>query len=46
MAPDWGDRVDDHRLLVDDPELRELIDAGGITLIGYRPLRDLMRAGG
>lgn len=44
MAADWSGRVDDHRLLVHDPELRELIDDAGVTLIGYRPLRELMRA--
>ena len=44
MAADWENRVDDHRLLVDDRELSDAITAAGITLIGYRELRDLMRA--
>jgi chitin disaccharide deacetylase len=44
MAADWEARVDDHRLLVHDPDLRQALDAAGVTLIGYRPLRDLMRA--
>jgi hypothetical protein len=43
MATDWEDRVDDHRLLVGDPELAEAVAEAGVTLIGYRPLRDLMR---
>ena len=46
MATDWEARVDDHRLLVARPATcaRRSSDAG-ITLIGYRPLRDLMRSG-
>ncbi|HXX89863.1 MAG TPA: polysaccharide deacetylase family protein [Acidimicrobiales bacterium] len=43
MAPDWAERVDDHRLLVPDGELHEALADAGVTLIGYRPLRDLMR---
>jgi len=43
MATDWEDRVDDHRLLVHDPHLRDALAATGVTLIGYRELRDLMR---
>jgi len=43
MAPDWEARVDDHGLLVNDPTLRGALDDAGVTLIGYRPLRDLMR---
>ncbi len=46
MATDWEDRVDDHRLLVDDRQLSDAIADAGITLIGYRELRDLMRAQG
>jgi chitin disaccharide deacetylase len=44
MARDWEARVDDYRLLVGDPSLREALDDAGVTLIGYRELRDLMRA--
>ena len=44
MTPDWAARVDDHRLLVSDRDLADAIDAAGVQLIGYRPLRDLMRA--
>jgi hypothetical protein len=46
MATDWEARVDDHRLLVHDPELHNAVKAAQVTLIGYRPLRDLMRAAG
>jgi len=45
MAPDWEARVDDHRLLVHDPDLGDALRDAGVTVIGYRPLRDLMRAG-
>jgi predicted glycoside hydrolase/deacetylase ChbG (UPF0249 family) len=43
MATDWEQRVDDHRLLVHDPHLGDALAAAGITLIGYRELRHLMR---
>jgi hypothetical protein len=43
LATDWKDRVDDHQLLVSDPQLRDALSEAGITLIGYRELRDLMR---
>jgi predicted glycoside hydrolase/deacetylase ChbG (UPF0249 family) len=44
LAPDWANRVDDHDLLVNDRSLAELIRRAGAELIGYRPLRELMRA--
>jgi chitin disaccharide deacetylase len=43
MAADWESRVDDHDLLVHNDELRHVLDRNGVTLIGYRELRDLMR---
>lgn len=43
MAPDAAARVDDHELLVVDDDLRRAVAAADVTLIGYRPLRDLMR---
>ena len=46
MAPDWEARVDDHRLLVVEPDLRVAMERAGVTPIGYRALRDLMRAEG
>jgi chitin disaccharide deacetylase len=44
IAPDWAERADDHRLLVTDGELREALADSKVALMGYRPLRDLMRA--
>jgi predicted glycoside hydrolase/deacetylase ChbG (UPF0249 family) len=44
MAPDWEGRVDDHDLLVNGSTLRDALEAAGITLIGYRELRTLMRS--
>jgi predicted glycoside hydrolase/deacetylase ChbG (UPF0249 family) len=44
MAIDWQARVDDYSLLVREPDLRDAIESAGITLIGFRPIRDLMRA--
>ena len=46
LAPDWGARVDDHDVLVHDHSLRSLAARAGVQLVGYRPLRDAMRAGG
>ncbi len=46
MAVDWEQRVDDHALLVHGTELEDAIRRTGTTLIGYRPIRDLMRSGG
>jgi chitin disaccharide deacetylase len=43
MAGDWEERVDDYRLLVDDEVLGAALAEAGISLIGYRQLRDLMR---
>lgn len=45
LAPDWRERVDEHDLLVGDKELRAALDEHGVRLIGYRPLRDVMRPG-
>jgi predicted glycoside hydrolase/deacetylase ChbG (UPF0249 family) len=45
FAPDWENRVDDHRLATTDQALRDAIDRHGIHLIGYEPLRELQRAG-
>ena len=42
--PDWEGRVDDYQLLTAEETLTELADKVGATFIGYRPLRDLMRA--
>jgi predicted glycoside hydrolase/deacetylase ChbG (UPF0249 family) len=45
MAVDWEGRVDDHALLVRGAELKQAVERAGVTLIGYRPIRDLMRSG-
>jgi predicted glycoside hydrolase/deacetylase ChbG (UPF0249 family) len=45
FAPDWESRVDDHALAT-DPSLQARLDAAGVTLLGYEPLRELQRAGG
>ena len=41
-APLW---VDDHDLVTNDPVLPRLLDEAGAVRIGYRALRDAMRAG-
>jgi predicted glycoside hydrolase/deacetylase ChbG (UPF0249 family) len=43
LAPDWPTRVEDYDVLVDH-SLRTLAERAGVTLLGYRALRDLMRA--
>jgi hypothetical protein len=45
LAPDWSARVDDHHLMCHDSELRAMLDRAGIIRIGWRPLRDIQRAG-
>jgi predicted glycoside hydrolase/deacetylase ChbG (UPF0249 family) len=44
MTPDWSQRVDDYRLLVEEDWLLEELERREATLIGYREIRDLMRA--
>ena len=41
VAEGW---IDDHRLIVEDEQLRDALSASGAILIGYRQLRDAMRA--
>jgi chitin disaccharide deacetylase len=43
LAPDWAARVDDHDLVTTDHSLRALAERAGALLLGYRPLRELMR---
>jgi hypothetical protein len=45
-ADSWEARVDDHRMICSESWVAEMIEAAGATLIGYRPLRQLARAGG
>jgi hypothetical protein len=44
LAPDWAARVDDHDLATSSQSWRPLLDRAGVTLIGYRELRDLQRS--
>ena len=41
-APGW---IDDYELVTDDPKLEKLLADSGATLIGFRSLRDALRAG-
>ena len=43
ITTDWKERVADHIVLVDDRGLGQVLADQGVTLIGYRPLRDAMR---
>jgi predicted glycoside hydrolase/deacetylase ChbG (UPF0249 family) len=45
LAPDWSDRVDDLHLLVHDAAVQAMVTRSGAKLVGYRALRDAMRAG-
>ncbi len=45
LASDWEARVDDHRLVCDGGSLAKALNGAGVVLIGYRALRDLVRAG-
>lgn len=45
LTADAASWIDDFELLTNDPTLDDLITASGATLIGYRQLRDMMRAG-
>jgi len=43
IAPDWEARVDDHRIVCEEGFLQEAVGEAGVTLIGYRALRELAR---
>lgn len=45
FAPDWPSRVDDHHLMTLDTELPIMMRRAGVEPIGFRPLRELQRAG-
>jgi hypothetical protein len=45
LTPDADAWVDDLELVTTDPTFRQLLADSGATLIGYRELRDAMRAG-
>jgi predicted glycoside hydrolase/deacetylase ChbG (UPF0249 family) len=42
---DWSGRVEDYVYLTRDASLPDLVERAGVTLIGWRELRDLQRAG-
>lgn len=44
IAPDWPARIDDLDLALGGDSLRSLARRVGVTMIGYRTLRDLQRA--
>ena len=44
-TPDWAARVDDLHLVCHDSQIRTMLERSGVTLIGYRELRELQRAG-
>jgi predicted glycoside hydrolase/deacetylase ChbG (UPF0249 family) len=43
---DWAARVDDYDIICKEEWVRRSLDEAGATLIGYRALRELARAGG
>jgi predicted glycoside hydrolase/deacetylase ChbG (UPF0249 family) len=43
--PDWAGRVSDHATICTDPGFRDLVERSGATLIGFRELREVQRAG-
>lgn len=45
IATDWAARVDDLHLLTTDAGFRAMVERSGARLVGYRELRDAMRAG-
>jgi hypothetical protein len=44
LATDWAARIDDHDALTRDSSLRTLAERAGITVIGFRALREAQRA--
>jgi len=40
---DWSARVEEHDALCRDPSIRDLLDRAGVTVIGWRDLRELQR---
>jgi predicted glycoside hydrolase/deacetylase ChbG (UPF0249 family) len=45
LAPNWAARVDDLHLVCHDSQIRAMLERSGVTLIGYRALRELQQAG-
>jgi predicted glycoside hydrolase/deacetylase ChbG (UPF0249 family) len=44
LTKDWATRVADHKLLCGTPNLRQVAEKAGATVIGFRALRDLARS--
>ena len=44
ITHDWTNRVDDHELVTRDRSMATMIERVGAKLVGYRELRELMRA--
>jgi predicted glycoside hydrolase/deacetylase ChbG (UPF0249 family) len=44
LTGDWEERVGDYELLCGTPNLRHMAEKAGVTLIGFRPLRDIARS--
>ncbi|HEX7096119.1 MAG TPA: polysaccharide deacetylase family protein [Acidimicrobiales bacterium] len=44
IDPAWATRVEEHAVLTRDSGFKALIERSGVTLIGYRALRDLQRS--
>jgi hypothetical protein len=44
VVPDWPARVQDHDIATAAQQLRALVTRAGVSLTGYRSLRDLQRA--
>ncbi len=44
-CPDWARRVDDHATARHDRSIIDLVERAGAVLIGWKPLRELMRQG-
>jgi len=45
LAPDAAARVEAYRLVTESEPVRQIVESEGITLIGFRELRDAQRAG-
>jgi predicted glycoside hydrolase/deacetylase ChbG (UPF0249 family) len=43
ITASWFDRVAEHELFTTDPEIRQILEAQNVKLIGFRALRDLQR---
>ena len=44
LTRDWEERVHDYELLCSTPDLRSVAERAGVSVIGFRPLRNLARS--